>query len=349
MSQTQEANVSQGNVTLGLSATLLSVADSTPKVLTITPPAHALSGSRHGADSPSLPFGPFNPEKDPTLDKGLRRWIGEQTGLEPRYVEQLYTFGNRFRDPQELKGGTRVVSVGYLGLLTEQLAEGSNQPQWRPVYDFLPWEDNRKTDGNKNYIWHLAKSLKAWALQSKDPALIDERMHRIRLNFGTDGVPFDSERVLERYQTLYEAGMVTESVRDFRVLSGKTENLPMDTTFATAPDEAYTGKPMVLDHRRILASALQRIRGKIKYRPIIFELLPETFTLFHLQQVAEALAGQKLHKQNFRRLVLNEKLVEETEKTHSEGRGRPAVLYKFRENVRYERQKSGVGLPKSRA
>ena len=349
MSQKQAANAISSNVALGLSATLLSVTESTPKVLTITPPSHALYDSRHGADSPSLPFGPFNPEKDPTLDKGLRRWIEEQTGLQPRYVEQLYTFGNRFRDPEELKGGARVVSVGYLGLLDEQLAAGNNQPQWRPVYDFLPWEDNRKKDGNKNYIWHLAKSLKAWAQQSKDAGQREERLHRIRLNFGTDGAPFDSERVLERYQLLYEAGLVAESVRDYRVLSGKTQNLPMDTTFTTAPDEAHTGKPMVLDHRRILASALQRIRGKIKYRPIIFEMLPETFTLYHLQQVAEALAGQKLHKQNFRRLVLNEKLVEETEKTHSAGRGRPAVLYKFRENVRFERGSAGVGLPKSRS
>lgn len=337
---------STGNVTLGLTATLLCVTDGTPKVLTITPPKHALTDTRHGAGSPSLPFGPFAPERDPTLDQGLRRWITEQTHLNPRYVEQLYTFGNRFRDPQELKGGPRVVSVGYLGLLNEQAAQGDNSPQWQPVYDFLPWEDNRKKDGQRNHLWHLAKNLNAWAAQTKNTQLREERLHRIRLNYGLDDAPFDSERVLERYQLLYEAGLVEEAVRDYQVLQGKTENLPMDSTFATQPDPENSGKAMVLDHRRVLASALQRVRGKIKYRPIIFDLLPEYFTLFHLQQVAEALAGHKLHKQNFRRLILNEKLVEETDRTHSEGRGRPATLYKFRESVRYERQSPGVGLPK---
>ena len=351
-----------GNMTLGLTATLLAVTDGVPKVLTITPPKHALTSNRQSADSPSLPFGPFDPENDPTLDQGLRRWITEQTSLNPRYVEQLYTFGNRFRDPQELHGGPRVVSVGYMGLLNEDPAHGDHTPIWRDVYDFLPWEDNRARkssedrpgnhSGNRpgnRLLNHLTQKLKDWAAHSRAAETRDMRLHRIRLNFGADGTPFDSERVLERYQLLYEAGLVAESLRDYRALNGKTTNLPMDTTFAIQPDSGTTGNSMVLDHRRILASALQRVRGKIKYRPLIFELLPETFTLLHLQQVAEALAGHKLHKQNFRRLVLGEKLVEETDKTFSQGRGRPAALYTFRENVRFERHKAGVGLPRGKS
>ena len=60
------------------------------------------------------------------------------------------------------------------------------------------------------------------------------------------------------------------------------------------------GKPMASDNRRFLAAALGRLRGKLKYRPLVFELLPPTFTLFRLQQVVEALSGVGLHKQNFR-------------------------------------------------
>ena len=337
-----------GNITLGLTATLLCVTDGVPKVLTITPPTHGLSDRRHGGSAPSLPFGPFDPHQDPTLDQGLRRWITEQTHISPRYVEQLYTFGNRFRDPQELQGGPRVVSIGYLGLLTEEAPHGDASPLWQPVYDFLPWEDNRTSPKTDKTLWRIIQNLQAWAEHAKDPMQRKARHHRIQLNYGTQGASFDSERVLERYQLLYEAGLIEEAVRDFQILQGKTQNLPMDTTFAVPPDQALTGKAMVLDHRRVLASALQRVRGKIKYRPIIFDMLPEVFTLYHLQQVAEALAGHKLHKQNFRRLVLNEKLVEETDKTHTEGRGRPAVLYKFRENVRFERQSPGVGLPRGR-
>jgi len=59
---------------------------------------------------------------------------------------------------------------------------------------------------------------------------------------------------------------------------------------------------MALDHRRLLATALGRLRGKLKYRPVVFELLPTTFSLLRLQRVVEALAGVRLHKQNFRRL-----------------------------------------------
>ena len=69
---------------------------------------------------------------------------------------------------------------------------------------------------------------------------------------------------------------------------------------------------MALDHRRILATALGRVRGKLKYRPVVFELLPPTFTLSRLQRVVEALAGVRLHKQNFRRLVERGGLVEGT-------------------------------------
>ena len=103
-----------------------------------------------------------------------------------------------------------------------------------------------------------------------------------------------------------------------------------------------TGTPMPLDHRRILASALQRFRGKLKYRPLVFEIMAKTFTLFELQKVVEALSGTKIHKQNFRRLVLNEGLVQETGKLDTSGRGRPAELYKFREEVLFERPAPGL-------
>src|SRR3546814_8565485 len=69
---------------------------------------------------------------------------------------------------------------------------------------------------------------------------------------------------------------------------------------------------MVADHRRILATAISRLRAKIKYRPVLFELMPPRFTLSELQKTAEALSGIPLHKQNFRRLIAQQGLVEET-------------------------------------
>jgi hypothetical protein len=127
---------------------------------------------------------------------------------------------------------------------------------------------------------------------------------------------WDDERVLERYELLYEAGLLSPE--------------PL-------------GKPMALDHRRILATALGRLRGKIRYRPVVFELLPATFTLLQLQRTVEALAGRRLHKQNFRRLVESGGLVEGTGQIESRTGGRPAAVFRFRREVLRERLTPGVG------
>ncbi len=69
---------------------------------------------------------------------------------------------------------------------------------------------------------------------------------------------------------------------------------------------------MRFDHRRILATAIARLRAKLKYRPVVFELMPDEFTLTDLQRTVEAISGRHLHKQNFRRLVETAALVEPT-------------------------------------
>jgi hypothetical protein len=97
----------------------------------------------------------------------------------------------------------------------------------------------------------------------------------------------------------------------------------------------------------MLATALGRLRGKIKYRPVVFELVPPTFTLLRLQRVVEALAGIRLHKQNFRRLLEKGGLVEGTGLLDRETGGRPAELFRFRREVLRERRAPGIGLPVS--
>ena len=111
---------------------------------------------------------------------------------------------------------------------------------------------------------------------------------------------------------------------------------------------AAAGRPMAADHRRILATAIGRLRGKIKYRPVLFELMPPSFTLLQLQRTAEALSGVRLHKQNFRRLVEQQRLVEETGEIDAETGGRPAKLMRFRHEVRLERPAPGVRLKATR-
>jgi hypothetical protein len=155
------------------------------------------------------------------------------------------------------------------------------------------------------------------------------REERMRVAFGLHSASWNEELVLERYELLYEAGLVSEAARD-RALRVERES--------------GFGVAMAVDHRRILATAVGRLRGKIKYRPVVFELMPSAFTLSQLQQTVEALSGVRLHKQNFRRLVEQQGLVEETGDITAATGGRPARLVRFRREVLLERPAPGLRL-----
>jgi hypothetical protein len=75
---------------------------------------------------------------------------------------------------------------------------------------------------------------------------------------------------------------------------------------------------------------------------VIFELMPDDFTLFELQKTVEAILGPHLHKQNFRRLVESAGLVEPTGDVKTQTGGRPAKLFRFRREVLLERPAPGV-------
>jgi hypothetical protein len=327
-------------VGIGLNAVIVAVTQEVPRLLTVM--RRAGSGMEE-----ALPFGPLEPETDRTLDRGLRRWVREQTGLEVGYVEQLYTFGDRHRDPREAHGGPRVVSVAYLALVHEREVSGAQQARWRGWYEFFPWEDWRA--GRPAVIdERIAPALARWAALPPDPAEPvhrGERRQRADIAFGLGGARWDGERVLERYELLYEAALVPEAPRDRAALEGAGSAPPSLSPSPPGTETLLAGRPMVFDHRRILATALGRLRGKLKYRPVVFELLPPTFTLLQLQRVVEALSGVRLHKQNFRRLVETGGLVEGTGQQHAETGGRPAELFVFRREVLRERPAPGVGLP----
>ncbi|HUO92459.1 MAG TPA: hypothetical protein VMU22_06035 [Rhizomicrobium sp.] len=307
-------------VRIGLSAAIVSVADEQPRVLAV----------HHAKEPDALPFGPFDPLKHRTLESGLRTWVSEQTYLELGYAEQLYTFGDRGRHMVKAGEGPRVVSVGYLALTRDGSMPKAPDTEWRDWYGFFPWEDWR---AEKPAIIDkaIAPALKAFTDGAGTPATREARRERIRLAFGLGGIGWDEEKVLERYELLYEAGLVEEAVRDGRA---KANALP----------EQALGASMMFDHRRILATAIARLRGKMKYRPVVFELMPPGFTLLELQRTVEALSGVRLHKQNFRRLVEDQGLVERTGKYAPIARGRPAELFRFRREVLGERPAPGLRL-----
>src|SRR5205823_11582752 len=95
---------------------------------------------------------------------------------------------------------------------------------------------------------------------------------------------------------------------------------------------------LAFDHADILATALARLKGKVRYEPIGFELLPPKFTLSQLQQLYEAVLGTDLDKRNFRKKVLGFDLLVPLKETQMAGRHRPAQLFRF-DTDKYEKLK----------
>ena len=267
---------------------------------------------------------------DRTLQQGVRRLVSDETGLPVRYFEQLYTFGDRGRAP-----GGRELAVAYLALARYQPVRGPNDPSWLSCYDLFPWEDWRS--GRPALLDDvILPAIDDW-LAASSPGDLPTRRERAELTFGVGHALWDPVRVLDRYELAYELRIVDEAV-----IGAGAAGVTGATAFTAS---LRTGTPLALDHRRIAAAALERLRGKLAYRPVVFEVLPDTFTLSRLQQVVEALAGQVLHKQNFRRLVASANLVEPTGESDQRTGGRPAELYRFRREVLRERPAPGVALP----
>jgi len=285
-------------VRIGLSAVVMALRDRSLCVLT--------TGA---GEAVALPFGPFDPANDRTFELSLRAFVTAQTGFRSGFVEQLYTFGDAGREsPRPAPGPERQreISVGYLALTRDASTANAAEAHWTPVFDAFPWEDRRDPAAPARAL--IAEALRVWA--AGDP----RRTARADGLFAlAPGQRWNEERVLERYELLYEAGLVPEAARDGVRAGGSV--LP--------------GLAMVSDHRRILATGLGRLRSKLKYRPVLFELAAETFTLSELQAAAEAVAGLPLHKQNFRRGVERTGLVEATGRLSAATGGRPAELFRF--------------------
>lgn len=316
------------SIEIGLNAVIVSVAGGMPQIV------HVEAPEKSTADS--LPFGPFDPLHHRTFEIGLRAWVENQTALRLGYIEQLYTFGDRGRHRMTGDEGPHVVSVGYLALTRQTPGSedtlAKHHSAWRSWYDYFPWEDWRA--GRPELLdTDMLPALEAWAdepPEDGEPPRPLDRNERIMLAFGTGGADWDEERALERFELLYEAGLVAEAKRDGRPTALKRAEIP-----------AF-GAVMGFDHRRVLATAISRLRGKLKYRPVIFELMPATFTLTDLQNSVEAISGRHLHKQNFRRLVENADLVEPTGATSTATGGRPAALFRFKHQLLSERPAPGL-------
>lgn len=317
-------------IEIGLNAAIVAMVDQSPAILRIPGPDNDFADA--------LPYGRFDPLDHRTMEAGLRELVEAQTGIRPGYVEQLYTFGDRGRNRVAGDKSPHVVSVGYLALAKinkePKQASGSTNAGWKNWYEFLPWEDWRK--GRPALLDEVTiPALVKWAKtheENKPPVRGLDLPDRVRISFGLDDSDWDDELVLDRYELMYSAGLLKEAVAD-----GRIKNTVGNVTLGSA---------MLHDHRRILATAIARLRGKLKYRPVIFELMPENFTLTDLQQTVECIFGRPVHKQNFRRLVENAHLVEPTGASQRSTGGRPAALFRFRHAILKERPAPGLKVGK---
>lgn len=285
-----------------LIAVLVAVQNDTPKVLTL------------GAGR-SLPAGPLE-SRHRSLQNGMRLWVEQQTGRRLGHIEQLYTFA----DTQVLgvPEPERSLLISYLAL-THADPPSEN---WRSWYEYFPWEDQMRAQAQR-LVADITLRLKSWVgtLAAEEH---ERQLRRVVRLFGGDGEVWDDQLVLQRYELLWEAGMVRES--------------PLC-------EDPVAGMSMDGDHRRILATGIARLRAKIRYRPVFYEFMDETFTLSALQRTVEVVAGQAMHTQNFRRLIAQQNLIEETPDYAPVSRGRPAKLFRFRREMIEEGQIMGSKLP----
>lgn len=317
-------------VAIALNAVLAAIDQGGPKVLCVTGPGGLLG----------LPYGPFDPQTHRTFEIGLRDWVERQTAVRLGFIEQLYTFGDKGREAPAaaLAGGAatdRVVSVGYLALAPRPADIDAPDAGWRDWYEFFPWEDWRA--GEPASLRPIVEALGRWAARGRTAAA-NARAARVALAFGLSGAEWAEERTLDRYELMYEAGLVAEAARDLSAAGRARPPRPLPGT----------GGSMISDHRRILATAIGRLRGKLKYRPVIFELTPPAFTLLELQRSVEAVVGFRLHKQNFRRSVAQSGLVMRARGTVRETGGRPAALFQVAPAAMKDKAGKGLSIPRLR-
>jgi len=141
-------------------------------------------------------------------------------------------------------------------------------------------------------------------------------------------------------EQLYTFGDIDRDPRGRVITVAYFALVPADAVHPHAGDDAsetrwwsvYDLPSLAFDHAEILTYALQRLRYKLEYTAVGFELLPEAFTLSELQAAYEIILGEKLDKRNFRRKILGAEVIEETG-GYRTGEGRPAKLYHFRDDA----------------
>ncbi|AFY74302.1 ADP-ribose pyrophosphatase [Synechococcus sp. PCC 7502] len=153
-------------------------------------------------------------------------------------------------------------------------------------------------------------------------------------------------------EQLYTFGAVGRDPRDrvitvaYYALINLSEHQIQATTDAKAAAwfSVANPPPLAFDHEQILSVALNRLKGKVRYEPIGFELLPTKFTLTQLQKLYETILGQNLDKRNFRKKILSMDLLIPLDEMEKDVKHRAARLYQFDEQKYLDLRQKGFNF-----
>lgn len=171
-----------------------------------------------------------------------------------------------------------------------------------------------------------------WALPGgfvrKGETLRDAALRELSEETNVSGV------YLEQLYTFGDPGrdprMWVVTVAYYALISSDELSLRPDTDAVDVGWHRVSSLPVLaFDHKQIVDCALERLRGKLNYTTVGFELLPEKFTLTQLQRVYEAILGREIDKRNFRKKILGMQILKDLNETKMEGIHRPARLYTF--------------------
>jgi hypothetical protein len=297
----------------------------------------------------AMPGGFVEWKQDLTARDAALRELQEETQVGvPDFIEVLDTYDTNGRDPRQFAGyfdgqefvptGNRVVSKADLALFrTLRRAkpmdgEDARRAEWLEVFRFLPWEDLRFPAGRAAREEVVASLLR----HSRKNAWREAVLYA----FGATEGEWNEERCGERFRLMFEAGLVEEARRDQWGYAPET-----------APDgRPYFGLAMAFDHRMMLADALGRLRGKIKYVPaLLVGLTAPRFTLAELQATIEAVSGRRVYRSNFYRLFVHQRqhspLIRPLGVKAGGGPGRPGELYAWAGDHAHTRLDPSIRMP----
>lgn len=361
----------QGSGTTEVVAVLVAITEHTARVLTVD-------------QGKLLPNGPLMPLHR-SLQAGVRQWVEEQTQQPLGYLEQLYTFVDTNRRNDDGHALVYVSYLGLVQETQTQLQSQALWRDWYDYFPWenhldgmpviimehivpalLRWADDAKEPDIQQrrrqrigLCWGVSETVLNKSSQNKSVFSNKEINSQPINNQEYENREYENrewvaEHVLLRYEMLYEAGLIAEAptyppsyLSNSQSGNAQSVNAQSNKAFKLSDNwSQFIGSPMYYDHRRVIATAISRLRAKIEYRPLIFGLMPDVFTLSQLQQSVEALSGVPLHKQNFRRLLESQNLVLETGQSSSAQRGRPAKLYRFRHDIELQSLLMDSKLPK---